>query len=276
MAASLYLADVATYAALIAAYPENGAAISALPAGTRVYVEDMQMEVARSPSGKWWIPERQPIHPVFTGSNAHWVGPANCTGITSSTGHSRKMFNPVYYRMPGFRPATVSRISLYQTAAGTHSVGSDSCAIRIYAANPDGSPIVGNAALFVWDWNAAGSGGAGVLTLENAGANATRIHSDIPGGAVQVPAHFWLGFVHDLDTLTPNLSAVSSTGVPFDGYPAALNGTDVGNALSPNRSTGYTWTQGTAWAIGYNPVWPAAEYITAGNAAFIPHLKVTA
>lgn len=264
---------VPTYAALLAAYPEKGAALAALPAGTQVYVENMGLTVRRSYTGKYWVPDRTTQSPFFTGSNAHWTGPANTTALTSSANHLRKWIKAHYYRMPGGRPGTISRISIYQTTNGTAGVGTDSCSLKLYAANPDGSPIVGQAPLFVWDWNAAGSGGAGVLSLVSAGANATRIHADLPGGAVEVPAHFWLAFSHDLATAI-TAGCTSQTSHLFDGGPADLNGTDVANVLTVNRLTHYAFDDSaTAWSIGYAPVWGSWEY---GNgAAIAPHLKVT-
>lgn len=274
-ATSIYLADVPTYAALIAAYPERGAALLALPAGTRVYVGDMQCEVRRSASGAYWIPDRVPSGTVFQGSNAHWIGPHGVFTITGSAGHGRKVFRPTYWRMPGFRQATLSRISIYQTAPGTVGSGTDACVLRLYAANPDGSPVVGAAPLFVWDFNAGGTGGASALTLADSGNNAKRIHADLPGGNAEVPPHFWLGFTHDLQGGNPNLSAISASNITIDAWPAALNGTNVQDAVSPPRSAGYEWTQAGAWTIGDAPVWPAGtEFSTAGNAHVVPLLKI--
>lgn len=272
---SIIFGSVPTYAALLAAYPEKGAALAALPAGARFWVENMNREVVRSSNGKFWSPGRMPVGPRFTGSNAHWIGAANNNALTSSAQHLRKWIKPVYYRMPGGDPATISRISIYQTTAGTAGAGTDSCALKLYAANPDGTPIVGQAPLNVWDWNAAGSGGAGTLSLVNAGANATRIHADLPGGAVDVPGHFWLAFSHDLATaitagcLTQNASLL-------DAGPAELNGTDVANTLAVNRATHYTIDDSaTAWSIGYAPVWGSWEYGLGGAVSIAPHLKVT-
>lgn len=273
--ADIYLADSPTYAAHLAAYPEYGAAILALPAGTRRYIEDMGCEIRRSASGKVWIPDLAPTSPRYTGANAHWIGPANMVGLSNSASQTRKMYRPTYYRMPGFRPATISRISLYQNAAGAFTSGSDSCVLRLYAANPDGSPIVGAAPLFVWNFNAAGSGGAGVLSLVSAGANATRIHADLAGGAKEVPPHFWLAFAHDLDTTAPNLGTTTPSSSLMESGPAELSGSDLANSLNINRSQGYTWTEATAWTIGDMAVWPAAEYVVAGQSCVAPHLKVT-
>lgn len=265
--------SVPTYAALIAVYPEKGAALSALPSGAQFYVEDMACNVRRSSTGKYWVPDRTTQSPFFTGSNAHWTGPANSTALTSSANHLRKWIKPVYYRMPGGKQATISRISIYQTTNGTVGVGTDSCALKLYAANPDGSPIVGQAPLFVWDWNAAGSGGAGTMTLASAGANSTRIHADLPGGAVEVPPHFWLAFSHDLAT-APTLGCLSASSHLFDGGATELSGTDLTNVLTINRLTHYAFDDSaTAWSIGYAPVWGSWEYGSSGVVG--PHLKVT-
>ncbi len=86
----IVFAPVPTYAALIAAYPENGAALDALPDGASFYVEDMMCAVRRSSNGNYWVPDRMPVGPAFTGSNAHWIGPANSLGVTSSAQHLRK------------------------------------------------------------------------------------------------------------------------------------------------------------------------------------------
>jgi hypothetical protein len=272
---TLFLADAPTYAALIAAYPENGAALAALPAGTRVYVEDMSCEVRRSANGKFWVPDRMPIGPVFTGSNAKWIGPANTTAISSSAGHARKHIKPAYYRMPAGKPATISRISLYQATNGTVGVGTDACALKLYAANPDGSPILSQAPLYVWDWNSGGTGGAGTLSLAGAGANGTRIHADLPGGAVSVPGHFWLAFSHDLAT-APTLSTISTTTTFNEAAAGELSGSDLANTLSPNRAGHYAYDDSaTGWAIGYAPVWGSWEYGSGGGAAIVAHLKVT-
>jgi len=272
---TLYLADAPTYASHIAAYPENGAAILALPAGTRRYIENMGQEVRRGANGKYWIPERLIGGPAPTGSNAHWYGPARINTLTTSAQHLRKWIKPVYYIMPGGVSRQISRISIYQNTNGTVGAGTDSCALKLYAANPDGSPIVGQAPLFVWDWNAAGSGGAGTLTLANAGANTTRIHADLPGGAVYVPPHFWLAFSHDLAT-APTLGTLStSSASDFNFAPAELSGTDLSNNNNINKASHYTLDDSaTAWSIGYAPVWGAWEYGLAGAAAVAVHLKV--
>lgn len=276
MATTLYLADAPTYAALIAAYPEKGAALLALPSGTRCYVEDMGCEVRRSSGGKFWIPGKQITGPTFLGSGAHWVGPANTNTLSSSAAQGRKTIRPVYFRMPGFRAGTIARISIYQATAGTAGAGTDSCALRLYAAAPDGSPIENQAPLYVWDWNAAGSGGAGTLSLVSAGANATRLHADLPGGAVEVPAHFWLGFIHDLAS-APALSTISAVAMWSDAAPSELSGTDTPNTLNLTKSPGYSWTEATAWSIGNTAVWPAStDYVAGGAASVVPHLKVTA
>lgn len=273
---SINFGPVPTYAALIAAYPENGAALDALPDGASFYVEDMMCAVRRSSNGNYWVPDQLPTGPRFTGSNAHWIGPANSQGITSSAQHLRKWIKPIYYRMPAGRPGSISRISIYQTTNGTAGAGTDACALKLYAANPDGSPIVGQAPLFVWDWNAAGSGGAGTLSLVSAGANSTRIHADLPGGAVEVPGHFWLAFSHDLATAI-TAGCVQQSTLLWEAGPAELSGSDISNVMAVNRSTHYTLDDtATAWSIGYAPVWGSWEYGLGGAAAVMPHLKVTA
>lgn len=272
---TIYLADAPTYASHIAAYPENGAAILALPAGTRRYIEDMGCEVRRSANGKFWIADHAPTGPVFTGAAAHWIGPANINTITSSAQHLRKWIKPVYYRMPAGLPGKISRISLYQATNGTVGAGTDSCAMKFYYAQPNGAPLVGSPPFNVSNWNAAGSGGAGVLTLANAGANATRIHADLPGGELDVPGHFWVAFSHDLAT-APSLGTMSAVSLMFDSAPAELSGTDLSNNLSLNRATHYTFDDSaTGWTIGYAPVWGAWEYGLGGAAAVAPHFKVT-
>lgn len=274
-ATSIYLADVPTYAALLAAYPERGAALLALPAGTRCYVGDMQCTVRRASGGAYWIPDVVPSAQVAKGAAAHWIGPAGVNAITASGGaQGRKEFRAAYYRMPGFRPAQVSRISIFQTTAGgAGGVGTDACQMRLYAAAPDGSPIEGAAPLFTWDWNAAGSGGAGTLSLATGANDNTRQHTDIPGGAVTVPAHFWLGFAHDLAGAQPSLGAIGNTALgPGDSY-ATLNGSDVQNALNPSRAGGYAWTQAGAWTIGDAQVWPAGTNLYVGS-IIVPHLKI--
>lgn len=267
-----------TYAVLRAAYPANGAALAALPAGTRVGVEDMMMDVVRSSSGKYWVPVSAPVaSPKFTGSNGHWITAAGLTALSTSGGQSRKIHRATYWRMPACRPATVSRLSLYQNTAGAFSgAGSDSFVVRVYEANPDGSPIVGAAPLFVWDFNAAGSGGAAAMSLVSAGANATRLHANLPGGSKELPGHFWLTFGHDLDTTSPVLQTTSTTSGLHETFPAELSGSDVSNTgpSSLPRSTGYTWTEAQAWTIGDAPVWPSAEYVTAGSSCVVPHLKI--
>lgn len=271
---TIYLADVPTYAALLAAYPEKGPALAALPAGTRIYVEDMGCEVRRGPGGKWWVPERVPPGPRFTGTNAQWIAPAGIVGISTVT-QSRKRIRLAYFKMPGFRPTTISRISLYQNTAGTVGAGTDSFALRFYPANPDGSPIIGAAPFLVQDWNAAGGGGAGVLSLANAGNNALRIHSDLPGGPADVPAHFWCGFICDLAT-APNMGSTQSITFLTDYGPTELSGSDPTATLGIPRASGYQWDDPNEWAIGAAPVWPASgiEY-TAANVIF-PLLKVAA
>lgn len=272
---TLNFGSIPTYATLIAAYPAKGAALAALPAGAQFYVEDMACSVRRSSDGKFWVPDRMAISPFFTGSNAHWTGPAGLTALTSSAAHLRKWIKPIFYRMPGGKQATISRISLYQTTNGTAGVGTDSCALKLYEAKPDGSPVVGQAPLYTWDWNAAGSGGAGVLTLASAGANATRIHADLPGGAVSVPPQFWLAFSHDLAT-APTMGCMSQTSMLFEAGPAELNGSDLANVMTINRATHYALDDSaTGWSIGYAPVWGSWEYGLGGAAAIAPHLKVT-
>lgn len=273
-ATSIYLADVPTYAALLAAYPERGAALLALPAGTRVYVEDMQCEVRRSASGAYWLPDGALPSQVPNGANAHWLGPAGVITIVSNGGvQTRKEFRAAYYRMPAARPANVSRISIFQTASGGAGGGTDACQLRLYAAAPNGRPIEGAPPLYTWDWNAGGTGGAGTLSLATSGNDNSRLHADIAGGPVAVPGHFWLGFVHDLAGTPPSLSSMSNTALDHGIGFATLNGSDVQNALNPSRSGGYAWTQGGAWTIGDAQVWPVGTNVYVGN-IIVPHLKL--
>lgn len=277
MAAAIYLADVPTYAALIAVYPNGGANLAALSAGTRVYVEDMGSEVVRSPSGKFWTPVKHITAPKFGGSGATWVGPANLTSISNSgTLPARLNCRSMFFRMPGGRPATVDRISFWlQAAAAATDAAHDQFDLRVYQAYPNGAPIESAAPYCIWSFNVGGTGGATALTLTTGGGS--RKHADIPGGAVEVPAYFWLGFVHNYDTTAPSMGVSTGSSFSFDFAPAELSGSDISTVASVTRSSGYSWTD-AGWTQGAAVVWPAgASYVQPASSPFAAfHLRVTA
>lgn len=273
---TLYLADAPTYASHTAAYPENGAAILALPAGTRRYIEDMGCEVVRGPGGKFWVPSRDPQGPRQNSGaiTVQWVRPAGVIGV-SSVSQQRKRIRPVYFKMPGFRPTTTSRISIYQVTNGTAGAGTDAFALRFYPANPDGSPIIGAAPFAVCDWNSGGTGGAGTASLTNAANNAVRLNLDIANGPIALPPHFWCGFISDIATAAV-LQSTQATAFLSDYGPIEQSGGDPLNPLFGNTCTGYQWDEATAWSIGNSAVWPASGVDYTGANCIYAALKVTA
>lgn len=282
MAAAIYLADVPTYAALIAVYPNGGANLAALEAGTRVYVEDMGTEVVRSPSGKFWTPVKPITAPKFAGSAATWVGPANLTSISDSgTLPARLNCRAMFFRMPGGRPATVDRISFWlQAAAAASASGFDQFDLRVYQAYPNGAPIESAAPYCVWSFNVGGTvtpatTPATAITLTTGAGS--RKHADIPGGAVEIPAYFWLGFVHNYDSTAPRMGVSTGSSFSFDFAPAELSGSDISAVASVTRSSGYSWND-AGWSQGAAVVWPAgASYVQPASSPFAAfHLRVTA
>lgn len=272
----IVFAPVPTFAALIAVYPANSGALDALPDGAAFYVEDMACMVRRSPSGNYWVPDRTfNSAPRMKGSNAHWVGPYGLTSIgTSGSLPARLVCRSMLMRMPGNRPATVDRISVWvQANAAATDAAHDQWDLRVYEAAPDGSPIEGQAPLLVWSFNVGGTGGATALTL-TAGAS-SRVHGNIPGGAVEVPANFWLGFVHNYDTTAPSLGVSTGSSTSMDQGPADLSGSDISAVASVTRSSGYGWTD-ASWTQGAAVVWPSgANYVAGANPIAAFHLRVT-
>lgn len=257
MAAAIYLADVPTYDALIAAYPTNGANLLALPAGTRVYVEDMATEVVRAPSGKSWIPTKSFIGPRVNGTVARWYGPANSTGYSNSAGHARGICRPVHYRMPGNRPATVAGISIYQNAVGAVGAGTDAMDVVVWECYPDGRPIENKAPLFVDSFT----------TLN--WANATYTGKWMPEHTFAVarewPTNVRVAIIHDWGT-SANVSTVSGTNNNSEAAPMDLvPGTTA--TLAVNRDMAYSWTR--AYSAGDTSVWPIGTELLAGGTASI-------
>lgn len=263
-----YQSDVATYAEVIAKWPLNSAALLALPAGTRFYVEDMGCEIARSASGKSWVPLRGFNGMVPVGTGPWYLSYGKGTSISSSTAASRLKNRPVLYFAPGWRPKTTSGFTIYQNAAGTASTGAnDAFDIRIYQCDPLCRPIESAAPLHVFSYNAAGSGGAGVGTLASAGNNGKWIpHINWVGGNFELPWAFFLQIVHNYDTLAPNMSTNSAANAPLDGCPLDLTpGTSTANA--PNKNVAYGLPDDVSWTAGATPAWTAGSNLIAGGTA---------
>jgi hypothetical protein len=260
---TLFLADAPTYAALIAAYPENGAALAALPAGTRVYVEDMQCEVRRSANGKFWLPAHPvtgPV-PISPANQVALYGPAGATTLSTSTNQTRTLVRPTYYRMPGNRPAVLKGFQVYLATAGVVGGTTSGFDVRLYLCNPDGSPRVGEAPLYVWSYNAAGSGtgaigiGTGTPGAADFTAGAgTWFELALPGGNRDVPPQFWLATRHDYTTTPPALTVTNQNSYLQDMMPFI---TPSDGTSTINRGQGYSWSEG-AFTLGEFAVFSAS------------------
>lgn len=262
---SVFMGDVPTYDALIAAYPSNGAALLALPAGARIYVEDHLTEMVRSNSGKYWVATRSYTSPRANGTVARWYGPANSTAFSNSAGHARGVCRPVHYRMPGNRPATVAGISIFQNAPGSVGAGTDAGDLVVWECYPDGRPIENKAPLFVESFTA--------LQWANATYTGKWMPEHTFAAPREWPANVRAAFIHDWGS-SANVSAVGSTNNLVEGAPMEIvPGTTA--SLAPPRQMAYTWTR--AYSAGGMSVWPiGTELLTGANAAIAFAFRVTA
>lgn len=263
---------VATYDALVAVYPHLGAALAALPAGSSFYVEDQMCTVRRSANGKFWVPEGMGGAGPVQNSPANQVslwGPAGTTGLSTTTNQTRTRVRPTYYRFR--RPVTIKGFQLYLNVAGAVGGTTSGFDIRLYECYPNGQPIFGAAPLYVWSYNAAGSGSGstglgtgtpGVLDL-TAGVG-TWIEFAAIGGNREAPSHFWLATRHDYTTTTPDITCPGQNSYVNDQMPFI---TPTDGTYTLNRAQGYAWTEG-AFTLGEFAVFDASsEYVlTATNA----------
>lgn len=277
MSADLYQGYAPTYASLLAAYPEKGAALAALPVGAVRYVEDMQCEVRRSSNGKFWNPVMGLTGPQIISPTDQLtiIGPAS--GSVSSNGsQARTAVRATYYRMPGNRPGTLKTIQIYCNTYGVVGATTSGFDVRLYTANPDGSPRFGVAPMYVWSFNntGTGTGGAGpssgtcgLLNFEVAGGlGGTWQGPALPGGDQDVPAHFWIACRHDFTTTVPDVTAISQTSPSGD---AAIYNVAAGTAAAV-RTTSYGWAE-TTFTAGAFTVWDAAaEPLTSTQRAITP------
>lgn len=261
---SVFMGDVPTYDALIAAYPSNGAALLALPAGTRIYVEDHLTEMVRSNSGKYWVATKSYTSPRANGTVARWYGPANSTAFSNSAGHARGICRPVHYRMPGNRPAIVAGISIFQNAVGSVGAGTDAGDLVVWECYPDGRPIENKAPLFVESFTA--------LQWANAAYTGKWMPEHTFAAPREWPANVRAAFIHDWGS-SANVSAVGSTNNLVEGAPMEIvPGTTA--SLAPPRQMAYTWTR--AYSAGDMSVWPiGTELLTGANAAIAFAYRVT-
>lgn len=279
---SIIFGSVPTYAALLAAYPSLSAALAALPAGARVWVENMQCEVFRSANGKFWVPPPTMVGPVpiSPANQVALYGPAGCSTLSSSLNQSRTQVRPVFYRMPGGRPATLKGIQIYVSSAGVVGGTTSGFDVRLYEANPDGSPIFGAAPLYVWSYNAAGTGtgavGLGTGTpgaLDLTAGTGTWLEVSLPGGNRDVPPFFWLGTRHDFTTTVPSLTCPAQNSYINDVAPFI---TPTDGTASVSRAQGYSWTEG-AFTLGEFAVFSAsAEMVLTATNSHTPLLDLVA
>jgi hypothetical protein len=269
--------EVESYAVLRAKYRPYQAAIQTLPAGTRFYCVAEAQEVFLSASKLSWVPAPSRIDTgsLWTGTQYAYY-PARHTAISNSNGAARLAARACLYRGADGLPRTVNEITVFLTtpvAAASTGVN-DAFDLRIYECDILGQPIVNQAPLFVWSWNAAGSGGAGVGTLTG-GAAVWKAVLALPGGAVELPFACFGQLVHNYDTQAPNISTLSAAGGVHDGTPLDITpGTTTG--VNPNLKTVYSWND-ASWVQGQAPVWPAGTaLVSAGTPTPIVVFGVTA
>ena len=269
----LNMGVVPTYTALIAQYPSLSTALSDLPSGTRVYVEDQQCDVIRSSNGKFWNPPISMAGPQAN-SPANQVtlyGPAGANALSASAGQSRLIVRPSFYKMPGHRPATIKGFQIYLNTPGVVGGTTSGFDVRLYEAYPDGRPILGAAPLYVWSYNAAGSGtgatglGTGTPgTCDFTTAGGTWFELSLPGGNRDVPSQFWMATKHDYTTTAPSLTTTAQNSFIMDSQPM-LTPTD--GTATVSKSQGHTWTE-ASFTLGEFAVFNAsAEMVLTGLAA---------
>ena len=265
---SINFGIVPTYDALLGAYPSLGAALAALPAGTRFYVEDQMCEVRRSANGTFWVPEGFVGGPIQN-SPANQVslyGPAGALTLSTTASQTRTLVRPTFYQFK--RPPTIKGFKIYIGTAGVVGATTSGFDVRLYECYPNGMPIFGRAPLYVWSYNADGSGtGAtgigtgtpGVLDL-TAGTGTWAGFAAI-GGNREAPNQFWIGTRHDFTTTAPTLTTVSQNSFTGDSMPF-ITPTDGTSTLS--HANCYSWTEST-FTLGEFAVWnAAAEMVLTG------------
>ena len=208
--------------------------------------------LTRSVSGKFLVPNRQVNGPKPnspSGTQVNLLGPANTAALNASLSQGQYVVRPTFWKIPGGKPMTVRGFQIYLNAFGVAGTGSTGFDIRIYEANPDGSPIRGAAPLYVWSFNGTGtgtggagtgSGTPGTLNLTSGSTAVWLTVSSLPGGSRELPPQFWLATKHDFQGTAPNLLIPSQTGLLND---AMTRLTPSGGSASPSGSSCYTWTE---------------------------------
>lgn len=246
-------ASVDTFLTLYTAFPSFSARLLALSQTTRVWVEDAACFVHPSANGKHWDYELGGSGPSLTGVAAKWSGPLGIITNTTSTSISASNFRGLVYRMPSYRARDVTRISFTTNGATVTPGGTDAFDLRVYLLGPDFTPLA-IAPLYVWKYNAAGSGGAGAVSL-NIGAGLGNTVFDLPGSATaNLPGLFVLGMIHGYTPATmPAIYVPSLAGSVMDLFPRALSGSDPTATANGDRTPAWQWAE--AFSAGAATVW---------------------
>jgi hypothetical protein len=247
-------ASVDTFLTLHTAYPSLGLRLAALPATTRVWVKDAACFVHPSANGKFWDYELGGTGPNLTvNSAARWIVPLGFQSGTTSTAVSANNFRGLTYRMPNHKARDVTRLSFQTNGATSGTGGTDAFDLRVYLLGPDYKPLA-IAPIHVWKYNAAGTGGAGALSLVIGGGLGTTAF-DLPASiTANLPGLFVLGMIHAfVPTTMPALYVPSLTGMSGDLYPRALTGSDPSASANYDRTPAWQWAE--TFSAGAATVW---------------------
>lgn len=272
MAYEIYIPPQPNFATLYAAYPSFSSQLLALPISTRVWCESEGCFVHPSADGKHWDYELGGTGPVL--ATAAWAGPYGISGATTQNNLSANNARGLIYRMNNYKARSINRLNFKTNGAAVTPGGTDAFDIRLYILGPDFAPLA-VAPLYVWKYNAAGSGGAGTFSLTGVIAGAGLVQAfDLPGSVTaSVPPIFVLSWIHGYTPVTMvTIYAPSLTGSQFDTFPQVLSGSD------PNTSTGFdrgpAWTWAETFSAGSAPVWGSVgSPVLGGNLAPIFGMK---
>lgn len=243
MGQDLRLPPFADFATLYAKFPSFSLALAGLSVDTRVWLRKEKCYVSPSADGKHWDYELGATGPQSP--TGRWKGPFGISGDTNQNNLVANVARGLVYRMDNYKAKTLSRLGFKTNGATSGTGGTDAFDIRLYLVGPDFMPL-SIAPLYVWKYNAGGSGGAGTFALASIGAGAGLPWLfDLPGSVTaSVPCMFMLNWIHSfVPTTLPSIYCPSLTGSNMDVYPQSMSAGDIGTNAGFDRGPAWTWAE---------------------------------
>lgn len=239
----LRIPPFADFATLYAKYPSLSVALALLPQGTRVWLLKEKCYVSPSADGKHWDYELGATGPRSPAGR--WKGPMGINGVTFQTNLLANVSRGLVYRLDNYQSRTINRLGFKTNGATVTPGGTDAFDLRLFVCGPDHMPLAA-APIYVWKYNAAGSGGAGTFALASitAGAGLPWLF-DLPGSiTASLPPIFLLTWIHSFTAGTlPAIYCPSLTGSNMDTFPQSMTAGDIVANAGFDRGPAWTWAE---------------------------------